>query len=81
MPQDQDSILERLLRELQNHSEGAEDKNTRQLFTEVRDELRKLNEHFSGSAEDREAAERFDELSKRFPALKTRRRPARRRTA
>jgi hypothetical protein len=68
-----DSVLERLLRELQTRSEGAEDASMRTLFTEVRDELKKLNEGLHGDRDQRENDEEVAELARKgYTALKTR---------
>jgi hypothetical protein len=70
MPEEPDAI-DALMRALQRRAEDEGDKNTRTLFTEVRDELRKLNDNLSGQHADDDLAAEHEDLSRRYPALKT----------
>ena len=73
MPREEngDSVLERLLRELQTRSEGEQDAGMRQLFTEVRDELKTLNTNLAGDRQQREQDVGLAALAQDYPALKT----------
>jgi hypothetical protein len=71
VPEEED-ILDKLMRTLQQRAEDTKDKNTRQLFEEVRDELHKLNENLSGAQASEEQVAEHEDLSRRYPALKTR---------
>jgi hypothetical protein len=76
---DEDDVITQLMRALQQRAETSDDRSTKQLFTEVRDELRKLNENLSGAQASEEQVEEHEELARRYPAMKTRPpRPARR---
>jgi hypothetical protein len=70
MPDEPDAI-EALMRALQRRAEDEGDKNTRTLFTEVRDELRKLNDNLAGTHADDDLVAEHEDLSRRYPALKT----------
>jgi hypothetical protein len=66
------SVLERLLARLDGLADGQVDDETKQIFAETRDELRKLNAAALDELEQREAEKEHGELARRFPALKNR---------
>jgi hypothetical protein len=68
VPRDE-SVLERLLSRLDEQADGNTDEETKQIFREVRDELKKLNE---GIEESRVEKEERLRLERRYPAFRTR---------
>jgi hypothetical protein len=81
---DEPDIIDQLMRAMKQRTEVAQDDELKSVFREFTTELKKLNE---GMASDRVTDEQLaehEELSRRFPAMKSkppRPRPRRQRTA
>jgi hypothetical protein len=88
MPLDKDKgepdIIDQLMRAMKQRTEVAEDDELKTVFREFTTELKKLNEGMAGDRVTEEQLAEHEELSRRFPAMKSkppRPGPARRRQA
>jgi hypothetical protein len=71
MPGEDEDIVEALLRGLKQRSETAQDSELKQVFQEFTAELRKFNEGAAGDRASEEQLAEHEELSRRYPAMKT----------
>ena len=71
MPGEDEDIVEALLRGLKQRSETAQDSELKQVFQEFTAELRKFNEGAAGDRASDEQLAEHEELSRRYPAMKT----------
>ena len=71
MPGEDEDIVEALLRGLKQRSETAQDSEFKQVFQEFTAELRKFNEGAAGDRASDEQLAEHEELSRRYPAMKT----------
>ena len=69
---DEDDEITRLLRALERRSDEAKDGELKTIFKEFTTELRKFNEGAQGDRATDEQLAEHDELSRRYPAMKTR---------
>ena len=71
MPGEDEDIVEALLRGLKQRSDKAEDSELKQVFQDFTAELRKFNEGAAGDRASDEQLAEHEELSRRYPAMKT----------
>lgn len=73
MAESESEVLSALLKALQQKSDETDDRSMKQLFKEVRDELRTLNKSLSGRQEVTEREKEIQHLAKSaYPALQSR---------
>ena len=70
MPEDED-VIDQLMRAMRQRTETSADDELKTIFREFTTELRKLNENMAGSRASDDLVAEHEDLSRRYPALKT----------
>jgi hypothetical protein len=70
MPEDED-VIDQLMRAMRRRTEDSADDELKTVFREFTTELRKLNEGMAGDRASQEQIAEHEDLSRRYPALKT----------